>query len=130
MASNALNPLVVQTFLDKVFYQEWNKERLPGYASVETGQIFNQLSSNKAIEKHAVFIGTGYWQQVGEEQNVPSFNSRITDQVNYTHVKFGIAEQISKEFFDDDQHDDIAKIIRSIAMNGRQTQNLKGFSVY
>lgn len=130
MASNALNPSVVRTELDEVFFMEWDKEMEPGYGTVETPALFNQQTSNKAVEQRSVFVGTGYFEETGESQNIPSANSIIKDKVTYTHVKFSKGEEISKEFFDDDQHDDIDKIVRSLAQRGRQTQNLKGFSVY
>ena len=130
MASEALNSSVVKTELDMVFYQEWDKETTPGYGNIETEALFRQQSSDKAVEQRSVFIGTGYFEETNENQNIPAANSLIRDKVNYTMVKFSKGEEISKEFFDDDQHDDIDKIVRSLASRGRATQNLKGFSVY
>lgn len=130
MASNALNPSVVKTELDRVFYQEWDMEGQPGYGDVRTPYLFNQMTSDKAVEQVSVFTGTGYFDETGENENLPAANSLVQDKVNYTHVKFARAENISKEFFDDDQHATIAKIVRSLAMRGKQTQNKEGFGVY
>lgn len=130
MATSALNPSVVKTELDAVFNQEYNKKMLPGHGSVETPALFNQQSSDKAVEQRSVIVGTGYFEETGEGQNIPTANTMIQDKVTYTMVKFTKGEDISKEFFDDDQHDDIDKIVRKIAMAGRATQDRNGFSLY
>lgn len=130
MSSNALNPSVVKTELDKVFYQEWDSAQAPGLATVENEKIFKQQGSNKAVEQRSVFVGNGAWEETGEGQILPNANSLIKDKVNYTMVKFAKSEYITKEFFDDDQHNDIDKIVREMAYDGRIKQNVEGFSVY
>lgn len=130
MATNALNPSVVQTLLDDVFSQEWNFKDSPNYATVETPAIFRQRASDKALEKEEVLVPGGYWAKTNEGQNLPKSETRVQDRVIYEHVKFAKGEIISKEFFDDDQHNVVADLISRLAMNGRRTQNQQGFSVY
>lgn len=130
MATSALNPNVVKTKLDKVVYNEFAPEKKPGYASVENSKIFNQVKINKGAQQEEIFASSGYWDQRGEDQNVPLGQSKVGQGVTYTAVEFSRREQIPKWFFDDEKFNMVTNMIRGMAYNGRRTQMLKGFATW
>lgn len=130
MANSALNQNIVKTALDKLFQQSFTPTLLPGYASVENPLVFNQYTSDRGSEIHEVFRGSGEWQTKGESENVQAGQSRSVNQVTYINTTYAQAEDIPMEFFDDDQHSMVEKIIREMALNGRIKREKQGFSVF
>lgn len=130
MANSALSSNVVKTALDKVFMQTWNEGALPGLVTVADSKVFNQFTSDKAAEIHEVFRGSGYWEQKGESENAAAGQSRTVNQVTYVNTTFAKSEDVPKDFFDDDQHSMVQKLVQEMAREGKATQNLKGFLTY
>ncbi len=130
MANSALNSNIVKTALDKPFMQTFNPTMTPGYATVKTPQLFNQYTSDRGSEIHEVFRGSGYWEEKGESQNAPAGQSRSVNNVSYVHTTYAKSEDVPREFFDDDQHSMVQKMVRDMGDNGFATQNQKGFLTY
>lgn len=131
MASSALLPNVVKTAIDEVFMLNFQPESArPSNASVLDRQIFAQLSSDRAAEIVEELKTGGYWGTKSETQNVPAASSQTGNQVTYTHTTYAQGEDIPKELFDDDQHSVVARIIREMAINGRQTRERNGMATF
>jgi hypothetical protein len=125
-----LNPNVVKTSLDDVFYPEFDVEVGPGVATAESGAVFKQDSADSSAVILEVFKGTGLWTNKPEEQDVPQATPRITNQITFTVTEFAQSVDIPKNFFDDNKHGAYEKMVRDMAETGRITKNQNAFAVY
>lgn len=130
MLTSALNPNVVKTALDKVFYQEFEYGMVPGFASAETAAIFKQDSIDSAAVIQEVFKGTGYWGAKAELADVPNATPRVTNQITFTVSEYAQSVDISKNLFDDNKHGVYEAMVRSVAETGRVTRDKNAFAVY
>lgn len=120
-------PSVVKTELDLVFMSEFTLEQLPGYASATTASIFKPGTTDRAAVITEQFQGPGYFETRGEQQDVPAGNPIVGNQKVFNVVNFAKSIDISKNLMDDDQHDTINKLVKSLARNGRLTQSREAF---
>lgn len=130
MSLSDLNPNIVKTAIDKLFFQKWDFENSPGYMNVESSALYNQEGSDRAAEIHETNQGVGLWEEKGQDANAPADNWIAKNQTTYTHVTFAKSIDLSKEYFDDDQHTQTRRNISDLARKGRQTQNQQGFATY
>lgn len=129
--TNALNPAVVQTELDAVFFQEYEYPVGPGIATAETPEIFKQMRiSNAAHIEEVLGGGGGFWPVKGEETPVQQSSPRVANKITFTSSTYANSIQLSKEFFDDNQHGTWAGIVRKFAENARATRDKNAFAVY
>ena len=102
MSFNAsLSPNTVKTALDDVYFQEYNQEQHPQYATAETAGIFQQEDTDNAAYITEVFKGVGRWNTRDEEQEVPQGNPRIANTKTFSVLNYSRAVDIPKTFFDD-----------------------------
>ena len=127
MATNAVSPNVGKTALDRIVADRFDTSTKPGSASVTDPLIFNQVPISRSAQIEEIFHGGGYWEIKGESANVPAGQSKVGNQVTYTVVDFAKSEDISKNFFDDDQFSVVAKIVDRMARNGALTREREGF---
>ena len=99
--NSGLNPEVVKVDLDKVFYQEYNRENLMNYVTAESASIFNQSTADNAAVQIETFSGVGYWQNRAEEQDVHSSNPRVANKATYSVLAYADSVDIPKHFYDD-----------------------------
>ena len=128
--SSALNPSVVKTALDDVFYQEVNGDQRPQLATAETGAVFNQDTADSSAVIMELFGGSGAWEVTAEEQDLPQGTPRITNQKTFSVVKFAKSVEIPKEFFDDNKHGSYEKMIKNFARRARTTRDKNAFAVF
>lgn len=130
MITDALNPAVVKTELDAVFYQEFDKADVGrGYATVFS-PLFKQMTMDNAAYIMQTYGGSGFWGKKGETQNVQTQDVVFKNKQSFFAETWADARQISKEFFDDNMHDAYTMIVKDMAENARETRNLIGFGVY
>ena len=82
--TSALNPDVVKTVLDKVFFQAFDMDVRPDTAVAETESIFHQDTVSNAAVITEVFKGAGLWGFKEEEQDVPQGTSRVANKQTFT----------------------------------------------
>jgi len=128
--SNNLNPDVVKTALDKVFYQSFNGRSNPGWISAEDGMVFRQEKMDNAAVIQEVFRGTGLWKTRAEEEDVPSAAPYIANQIVYSPVNFAQSIDITKNFFDDNMHGVYERMIQDMGETGRITREVNAFTVF
>lgn len=128
--NNPLGASTIKTALDKVIYQEFEPEKLIGLATAETSAIFNQVPITKSAQIEEVFGGSGYWETRGELENVPAGQSKVSNQMTFSVVNFAKSEDISKNYFDDEQWNVVTNIVKMMAMNGKQTRNRAAFEIW
>jgi len=120
----------VKTALDLVFDQEFDVEMTPGYARVTTSGIFVEESIDRAAHIAELFQGTGYFASRAEQQDVPSSLSRIGNQKTFSVINYANSIDISKNFFDDDQHSIVNMIVKNMARNARLSQDKNAFNSF
>lgn len=130
MFTSAQNFALVQTELDKVFFQEFDFEMGPGYAGATTPELFKQETTDRASEISETFFGTGSFSQISESQNIPLSTPRVKNKKTTLIADFANGVEISKNLYDDDQHGTINRMIRNMAENARYTMHSNAMGVY
>lgn len=128
--NSALNPNVVKTALDMVFFPAFNAEMHPGLVTAESSAVFNQETTDRAAEIVEVFKGAGLWESRAEEQDVPQGTFRVGNNKTYTVTNYAQSLDISKNLFDDDQHNVVNKAVTDMARKGRMTRDRNAFAIY
>lgn len=128
--NSALNPNVVKTALDDVFYQEVNGESRPQLATAETAAVFKQDTADSSAVIMELFGGSGAWELTAEEQDLPSGTPRITNTKTFSVVKFAKSVDIPREFFEDNKHGSYEKMVRSFARRAVTTKNKNAFALF
>lgn len=113
-----------------MFDSGFNPEQRPGYGSVTDPLIFNQYGSDRSAEIVEELKSGGYWDSKAETALVGAAQSRTGNQVTYTHTTYAQIEDIPKEFFDDDQHGMVQRVVKMMGRNGLQTREKNGMSVF
>ena len=125
-----LNPNVVKTALDKVFKQEFNGQMHPGLATAESSVVFNQETIDRGAVVTEIFKGTGLWGSRAEQQDVVGAAPKVTNQQTFSVTNYAQSVDISKNFFDDDQHQVYEKMVRDMAATGRITRDTNAFAIF
>lgn len=130
MVTNSLNPNVVKTFLDGIFYPEYNLNSNPEIAQAEDQFVFMQETSDKAQETMEQFRGVGDWEVRGENQVAAEAQPMSLYTQTFINTELAKGVTISGRFFDDDQQAMVSNITRDFAEKGRAAKNKDAFSVY
>jgi len=130
MFTEAQNFAIVQTELDSVFYQNWDGESFPGYATAETGSIFKPLNTDHAAYIEEIFKGSGLFSAIGETSTVPLSTPKVTNKIT-TYIKdYANSIELSKNLFDDNMHGVYTRMIADFAMVARKTQEDNAFAFF
>ena len=129
-ASAGLNPNVVKTALDKVFKQGFAISQHPGYADATSPNVFKQDTIDRAAVITEIFKGTGLWGLKIEEGDVPEASPKVGNQQTFSVTEFAQSVDITKNFFDDEQHGVYEKLVADMADTGRITRDRNAFAVY
>ena len=130
MYTSAQNFAVVQTELDKVFDQEWMFQQGPGYATASTPAIFRQATTDRASHIEETIKKVGLFPKISESQNVPTETPQVTNKKTTLIADFAEGVNVSKNMFDDDQHETVEMIIRDFAIKARASQDSNAFGLY
>jgi len=125
-----INSNVVKTALDKVFYQEFDGEKQPGYADATTSAIFRQDTIDRAAVIQEVFSGSGLWETRGELQDVPAGQARVANTKTDNVVNYAKSIDISKNFFDDNMHGVYEGMVRDMGRNAKKTRDNNAFALF
>lgn len=130
MFNSSLAPSVVKTELDVVFNQEFDVEEQKGYADATDAGVFNQKTTDRSAVITEQFQGTGYFEARNEEQELAQATARVGNQKTFSVVNYAKEIDISKNLFDDDQHDTISMMVSSMGRNARLTRDKNAFNTY
>lgn len=131
MWTEAQNFAIVQTELDRVFFQEFMYDAsFPGIATANTGELFKPLQTEHAAYIEEVYKGSGLFPVVGETQAVPISTPKVANKLT-TYVKdFAQGIELSKDLFDDNMHGVWNRTVADLAMKARVTQDQNAFGVF
>jgi len=128
--SESLNPDVVKTGLDKVFFQEFNTPELPGYATADSAGLFTQERIDRAAVIQQIGAGTPLWEQKSEEQDVPNALPRLGNTKTDNVVEFAQAIDITRWFYNDAQFGVVDKMVADFGRKGRMTRDKGAFALF
>lgn len=128
--NSSLNPNVVKTALDEVFYPEFNIQEHPGYATAETAGVFNQDTATSSAVISELFGGVGAWELTAEEATLPQGDPRVDQTKTYTVTKYAKSVHIPKEFYDDNMHGAYEGMVKSFATRARTTRDKNAFALF
>ena len=128
--TSSLSPNVVKTALDKVFETEFGLAQQPGLATAQDPAVFMQDSSDRGAVIVEQFMGVGYFDSRSESADLAQATPRVGNQKTFSILNYAKEVDIPKNFFDDEQHSVVQKMIRSFARNARLSQDKNAFNQY
>ncbi len=131
MFTEAQNFSIVQTELDKVFFQQFDyDETFPGVAHATTAEIFKPQETTHAAWIQSVNKGSGLFPAIGETVAVPLSTPKVTNKQTTQILTFAQGIDISKQLFDDNMHGVWAEDVRDFAIKARDTQDYTAFGLF
>ena len=130
MFNTSNNQDIVQTKLDKLFFQEFSTPNMgPGYVDV-TYPIFNQKTADKKFVQTEVNASTGLFVQTPEGQAVNVDAPQIGNYVSTEMLKFTQSIQVTLEMMKDSMFDVVEKNVKDLATRAKTSMNTNGFAVF
>jgi len=131
MFTEAQNFSIVQTELDKVFFQQFNlNETFPGVARATTAEIFRPQETTHAAWIQSINKGSGLFPAIGETATVPLSTPHVTNKQTTQILTFAQGIDISKQLFDDNMHGVWAEDVKDFAIKAMQTQDYTAFGLF
>ncbi len=131
MFTEAQNFSIVQTELDKVFFQQFDyDETFPGVAHATTAEIFKPQETTHAAWIQSINKGSGLFPAIGETQTVPLSTPHVTNKQTTQILTFAQGIDISKQLFDDNMHGVWAADVADFAMKAKDTQDYTAFGLF
>ena len=131
MFTEAQNFSIVQTELDKVFFQSFDyDETFPGVAHATTAQIFKPQDTTHAAWIQSINKGSGLFPAIGETATVPLSTPHVTNKQTTAILTFAQGIDISKQLFDDNMHGVWAEDVRDFALKAKDTQDYNAFGLF
>jgi hypothetical protein len=131
MFTEAQNFSIVQTELDKVFFQAFDySETFPGVARATTGEIFRPQETTHAAWIQSVNKGSGLFPAVNETGVVPLSTPHVTNKQTTLVITYAQGIDISKQLFDDNMHGVWAQDVADFAIQAKNTQDYNAFALF
>lgn len=131
MFTEAQNFSIVQTELDKVFFQQFDyDETFPGVAHAMTASIFKPQETTHAAWIQSINKGSGLFPAIGETQTVPLSTPHVTNKQTTQILTFAQGINISKQLFDDNLHGVWAEDVKDFAEKAKDTQDFTAFGLF
>lgn len=120
-----LSPDAVQTAIDAVMWEEYDRERQPSYLGASDGMFFKTSGINTYKFIYDEDSNVGMFEETGEQEEIRRTDTRIGNQTTATVVKFMKSIPISWEAFKADQVGKRERIGRQVGDRARLTQDFK-----
>lgn len=128
--TSGLNPDVVKTELDELFFQKFDKPAGPNMATALSSAVFNQSAAPNQAVNTELFMGTGFWQERDELQDVNQDHARVDQKQLFDVVEYSNSIDIPKRMFDDAMFGAVGKMITDFGETGRITRDREAFGIY
>jgi len=129
--TEAQNFSIVQTELDRVFFQQFDyDETFPGVAHATTAEIFKPQDTTHAAWIQSINKGSGLFPAVGETGTVPLSTPHVTNKQTTAIVTYAQGIDISKQLFDDNMHGVWAADVADFAEKAKDTQDYNAFALF
>ena len=120
-----LSPDAVQTAIDAVMWEEYDRERQPSYLSANDGTFFKTSGIDTYKFIYDEDSNVGIFEETGEQTEIVRTDTKIGNQTTATVVKYMKSIPISWEAFKADQVGKRARIGAQIGDRARLTQDFK-----
>lgn len=131
MFTEAQNFSIVQTELDRVFFQRFDADdRFPGMAHATTAELFKPQETTHAAWIQSINKGSGLFPAIGETATVPLSTPAVRNKQTTNVLTFAQGIDISKQLFDDNMHGVWAEDVRDFAQKARSTQDYNAFGIF
>ncbi len=131
MFTEAQNFSIVQTELDKVFFQQFDyNDTFPGVARATTADIFKPQETTHAAWIQSINKGSGLFPAVGETQAVPLSTPHVTNKQTTLVNTYAQGIDISKQLFDDNMHGVWEQDVKDFADQARNTMDYTAFGLF
>ena len=131
MFTEAQNFSIVQTELDRVFFQQFDyTSTFPGVARATTAEIFKPQETTHAAWIQSINKGSGLFPAIGETATVPLSTPHVTNKQTTQVLTFAQGIDISKQLFDDNMHGVWAEDVRDFAQKALDTQDYSAFGLF
>ena len=121
---------VVKTALDKVFFTEFDVEQTPGFCDATDSMVFRQEGTDRAAVITEQYMGPGYFEKTEEEEDLAQGSPKVGNQKTSTVLKYTKSVDVPKNFFDDDLHTVVSRMVQDMARVGRVTRDKNAFNVF
>jgi len=131
MFTESQNFSIVQTELDKVFFQQFDyDDTFPGVAHATTAEIFKPQTTTHAAWIQSVNKGSPLFPAIGETVAVPLSTPHVTNKQTTLINTYAQGISISKQLFDDNLHGVWAEDVRDFAEQAKNTQDATAFGLF
>lgn len=125
-----MNPDVVLSVLDKVFFSEFNLMPAPQIATPTDSLIFNQSMADNSGVITEIMKDGGQWTERGEEEDYTQRAGVAGDKKTFYVAEFAQELPISRVFFKDDSYDTVKRLVLRFAQKGRTTDYTRAFGIF
>ena len=120
-----LSPDAVQTAIDGVMWENYDRERQKQYLSARDEMFFKTAGINTMAFIYDEDSNVGMFEEVGEQGEIPRTDTRIGNQATARVVKYMKSIPISFEAFKADQVGKRERIGKQVGDRARLTQDFK-----
>lgn len=120
-----LSPDAVQTAIDAVMWEEFDRERQPSYLSARDETFIHSSGIDTYKFVFDEFSNVGMFEETGEQEEIRRTDARIGNQTTASVVKYMKSIPISWEAFKADKHNLRSQIGKDIGDRARLTQDTK-----
>ena len=120
-----LSPDAVQTAIDGVMWEEYDREAQPSYLSAQAEMFFKTSGIDTLKFVYDEDSNVGMFEETGEQEEIRRTDTRIGNQTTATVVKYMKSIPISWEAFKADQVGKRERIGRQVGDRARLTQDSK-----
>lgn len=127
------NAALVRTELDSVFFQTFETvdSSALSHFTVENGSIFKVVPTTMGYYIHEVNAPTGLWKQLGSDiEPLPEHNPTVGYKNIVKVLDWGDSIWISKNLFDDNQHNVWQENVREFSLMGRVSQDSNAMGMF
>ena len=128
--TSGVNLDVVQTELDRLFFQVFEEQPGPNMTNALDSMVFRQDSADNNAVITELMMGTGFWQERSELEDVNQDLGRVAQKQTFTVAEWANSLDIPKRTFDDQQFSAVNKQIEHFARMARVTRDNEAFLVY
>jgi hypothetical protein len=117
------SPDLIQTRLDKLFKEDFDRERQPGEVMATDPLFFRQDSTDKGAVTDELFMPPGDFNEHVEEQDYEEATVRGFNRATHSIKNYKRSIPIPEEFFEDDQWNAVGRVVEGFGLRARTSRD-------
>jgi hypothetical protein len=131
MLTASQNYALVQTELDRVFFQEFQyTDTTPSIATADTAALFKPMTIDRGAYIEEIYKGPALFSKIGEVATVPQFTPSASNKMTTRVQDFAQSVELSKDWFDDNLHNVWSRTVSELARMARVSQDDNAFALF